>query len=906
MTVTSATLGSDGKTITIVTAGGTGTISPGSPTGFTVYVGGHNGVDPITSSTMNTANGTETIVCTNPIDSTAKVAIKYDFAAVSGTQIQDSTSTPNYLYFLDNFPVTNSSTITKNLTLSSPTITSAGNVLTASVVGSTGTINLASTFSTNVNPYGFRIVIGSGATAYVLPVLSASISTTTLTLNLQSVVPTGLTATLQYYNTGPAQIWDSASPANSLANFSPVAVTNSSSVTANIFLDNLTGTTGDNWTAHTPDVGSSPTLSAGTESWTLTNASQTGTSTTKFVHNKTFPGSASNIMTLPLPTNNNYKVSYELYNKTKANAAVTLWGRANTTNTIGYSIAYNPNGTGTITVNKSGGSFRSGTVTTYSLASISTAAAATTTMAVGFADGFTNDSRGGASIVGYTVTGAGSGYTTTPTITVNNAGTGGQGAAGTVTRSGNTVASVAVKDGNSYGDGYQFPFPTLTVTGGSGTGATVTPIMGQGRPCTIITIYVGAGSGATLGAPVLTIVDDYIPLQSTNNINWTAVNDGVSNGTWLSKVRVDYDMTGSTPITPQYQWQHSWSDGSYPYTTFNETIATLPALGGVPPYTYKLYRNTSLSVSGATLVNNLGASPSSLYYTDTPNYSTSPYYYYFTVQDALSNVAQAYEQPLGGSQWTQFVQAWRGAPLNIFFIGDSITTSGSFTNQVLNVLMRAGYPKTVNGLSEGVGTGPTLTTASYVNGQSGSSTNSWLPGAFLTAAETSINTLHCTVVSMQLGANDARDGQTTGSYIIPTTYGANLTTICNHIFANCSTVQKIVLQKPFYSIPGGNANGNIWTTDSMSRYLDYGAQIDSLDNGSTIFAGTSTIYNFMQNNPSFFIDGVHPNNSIPNGSLRGDNWMAVGWAQDLYKAIYAPSTGVVATLKTSIRRGISN
>ncbi len=89
-----------------------------------------------------------------------------------------------------------------------------------------------------------------------------------------------------------------------------------------------------------------------------------------------------------------------------------------------------------------------------------------------------------------TVTSAGSGYTSAPTVTFGNSGTGGSGAAATATISG-SVASINLTNG---GSGYTGT-PTVTFgSGGGGTGAAATATtLDQLRPST----WLYGGSGYT-------------------------------------------------------------------------------------------------------------------------------------------------------------------------------------------------------------------------------------------------------------------------------------------------------------------------------------------------------------------------------------------------------------------------
>ena len=79
-------------------------------------------------------------------------------------------------------------------------------------------------------------------------------------------------------------------------------------------------------------------------------------------------------------------------------------------------------------------------------------------------------------VVGYQVTGGGTGYTTVPTVTIVGNGTG---AKGTATVSGGAVTKIEVKDSDgakAHGTGYTHAH--VEITGGNGSGAKARPIIG--------------------------------------------------------------------------------------------------------------------------------------------------------------------------------------------------------------------------------------------------------------------------------------------------------------------------------------------------------------------------------------------------------------------------------------------
>lgn len=89
--------------------------------------------------------------------------------------------------------------------------------------------------------------------------------------------------------------------------------------------------------------------------------------------------------------------------------------------------------------------------------------------------GIQNAATGG-EVVGYQVTGGGSGYTTVPTVTVVGNGTE---AKGTATINGGAVTKINVKDSDgAKAHGSLYTYAHVEITGGNGTGATARPIIG--------------------------------------------------------------------------------------------------------------------------------------------------------------------------------------------------------------------------------------------------------------------------------------------------------------------------------------------------------------------------------------------------------------------------------------------
>jgi hypothetical protein len=111
----------------------------------------------------------------------------------------------------------------------------------------------------------------------------------------------------------------------------------------------------------------------------------------------------------------------------------------------------------------------------------------------------------GRSVGSITIGNPGSGYTSAPSVTFNNTGTGGSGASGTAVISGGVVSVSVTGFGNSRGSGYTSA-PTITFTGGGGSGAhaiATVPTTGVNRgTVTSVTVDV-PGTGYT-SAPTVT------------------------------------------------------------------------------------------------------------------------------------------------------------------------------------------------------------------------------------------------------------------------------------------------------------------------------------------------------------------------------------------------------------------
>ena len=132
----------------------------------------------------------------------------------------------------------------------------------------------------------------------------------------------------------------------------------------------------------------------------------------------------------------------------------------------------------------------------------------------------------GGTVAGITVTAAGSGYTSNPTVTFS--GGGGSGAAATANRTGNTVTSITVTNA---GSGYTSA-PTVAITGGGGSAATATSALSTGI---ITAVTLTSGGSGYLAAPDVIITStgsginaDIIAIVEDGSVTGFAINNGGS------------------------------------------------------------------------------------------------------------------------------------------------------------------------------------------------------------------------------------------------------------------------------------------------------------------------------------------------------------------------------------------
>jgi lysophospholipase L1-like esterase len=247
--------------------------------------------------------------------------------------------------------------------------------------------------------------------------------------------------------------------------------------------------------------------------------------------------------------------------------------------------------------------------------------------------------------------------------------------------------------------------------------------------------------------------------------------------------------------------------------------------GGTTPYTYKWHRSTTqgFSTSGGTEL----SGQTGLTLSDTTAVQGTVYYYKQVQTDAVPTSVTTNE----------VAAALADTALKIGFIGDSITI-GNPGN---------GTPATICGqlLQRQFGTRAVTVSNQAI---SGTATADWLPGAgtgYLTAAKTAFAAAGVTTVLIMLGANDS------GASVSAATYGSNLSSICNDLVTAGYTV---ILNGQGWIAPTSG-----WPANPNTFLRDYNAQMDSLDNGTTILRGDTEAWTYFVERQSELSDGVHPN-----------------------------------------------
>lgn len=156
-------------------------------------------------------------------------------------------------------------------------------------------------------------------------------------------------------------------------------------------------------------------------------------------------------------------------------------------------------------------------------------------------------------------------------------------------------------------------------------------------------------------------------------------------------------------------------------------------------------------------------------------------------------------------------------------------------------------------------------TATCVNqGHGGSTTANWASTAesnYLDTALAAFATAGVSIVSIMLGTNDAQ----TVFNITPDQHYANMRNIVGRCIA---AGFKAVFHKPLYTAP----NAMPWPVNPNALYDQYWIKDQGLIDGVNVFAGDSSNYSYVSQNPGALAsDGVHPANSN-SGIAIGKNW----------------------------------
>ena len=400
----------------------------------------------------------------------------------------------------------------------------------------------------------------------------------------------------------------------------------------------------------------------------------------------------------------------------------------------------------------------------------------------------------------------------------------------------------------------------------------------------------GAGGSFTTVAGHVYECDFYVDGNGTTTTTVSSTINDITGATTPFPQVTATDTTASLIAGGQSGLSVNLSSGTIPYAlatvyTGGALASTLTvidnpstvvlsqsAASGTAPYTFSWYRNaTSQSTVGALLATT-GTTAS---YTDTPP-DGAIYYYRGRVVDSAGTPVTFTTTQIPGQKQPNFI---------IGCIGDSITNgtgASVIANCAVNVL-----PAILARIL-----GNTKVTTSK-NGVDGTRSQDWLGGsANLTAAITAINTAATgqptgskTYISIMLGTNDSR----ISDQIVPATYKSNMANIIAALKAAAfPNFAGIILQKSPYANPVTNP-GSICNENSDALIQQYHAQLDSLADGTTVFAGNTYPFQYFADNfSSVLYDGLHPNDA-------GHQGLATGWAMGINSVINPATTASVLT-----------
>ncbi len=358
----------------------------------------------------------------------------------------------------------------------------------------------------------------------------------------------------------------------------------------------------------------------------------------------------------------------------------------------------------------------------------------------------------------------------------------------------------------------------------------------SGNP--VISLYIYPQGGSLPGTSTFTYAD------TSNNFQTGYFGMGDNNvSTSYDNVTVDYN--GSTTAPSPVPGALSFiSTGT---STISLTSAS--ATGGNPPYSYQWMRATS---SGGSYSNISGATALTL--NDSGLASGTDYYYQMRVADASSTVATSSNIHV------------KTEPLSvktalIVGVGDSITNGGSNGGGVSPLTPLQTY------LS---GDSNFISATTYNEGISGTETSDWQPGGSdYNTALAEIQSQGANMVTIMLGTNDAK----TANNVSAAQYKTNMQNIING-FLGAGIQRVFVSYQPYIDYP---QQSGIWNAQSDIDLQGYEAEIDSLDNGSTVreMGNDPNLYTTTESaTGTYLIDGVHLTTS-------GVNLFGNEWGQDI-------------------------
>jgi hypothetical protein len=310
-----------------------------------------------------------------------------------------------------------------------------------------------------------------------------------------------------------------------------------------------------------------------------------------------------------------------------------------------------------------------------------------------------------------------------------------------------------------------------------------------------------------------TVTARYIRIKRTAD---SAISSGdtYSNSLTLAEVEV---YGSSSPI---FSGQPTLTALNTSNTGFNISVS-----GGAAPYTAQLHRGSTsgFTPSGGTTITGATVSGTTITAADSTATPGTTYFYKVVVTDSASNTITSNQIPGLIAQYK----------LQLLFIGDSITSSSYNTVPKTQARIRAikrifQVPNPVNAAVSGTRS----------NDWVGGSTNLNNAKASAVSAFGSPSPSNPIWVSVMLGVNDARTSPPGNS---PATYKSNMQSMVNDLVG---AGYKVILHAPpMIRVPQGASNGAD-TEAGMANLQGYTAQLDSLVDNVTVFAGDrqATIY----------------------------------------------------------------